>query len=449
MLNVRWILNQKKPYTAITVQIENLTSEQYDENDYSGIFDLVEVVRLQNSGPTEAARAIRKKLKYGNVHQQLRALTILDGLIQNAGPRFQRDFADEPLIERLRVAATDPVSDPAVQAKCKALFAQWTANYNGTPGLGRISTLYKQLPQRKQPETQRLSKAPKEIEAEAEDEPRRPSITTTTTAAASSSTTSGYSRYSRLERSSKAKPSKSSVSRPQKEEKESKRSFSKPFNLEKEKPQLLQSLATSSVASTNLMNALKLVNRENQRVSEDAEVVKQFETCKLLRRQILRYIVHVESEQWLGGLIHANEELVNALRTFEVLDKSVEYDSDSEEGDEWDAADAGGNSRGKQQSDDNVARSFAGLTLGKESPRSAAAANPSRYGGSAGKGKGKGKGMMMGRTDDDFDEDERDSDDDDDDDDDELQDEEEDENDPFADRNAIGTPPNEPSSWYV
>ncbi len=52
--------------------------------------DLVEVIKLQGSGPTEAARAIRKKLKYGNVHRQIRALVLLDGLIQNAGPRFQR-----------------------------------------------------------------------------------------------------------------------------------------------------------------------------------------------------------------------------------------------------------------------------------------------------------------------------------------------------------------------
>ena len=53
---------QKKPYSAITVQIERLTSEQYEADDMGGIVDLIEVVRLQTSGPTEAARAIRKKL---------------------------------------------------------------------------------------------------------------------------------------------------------------------------------------------------------------------------------------------------------------------------------------------------------------------------------------------------------------------------------------------------
>ena len=58
--------------------------------------------------------------------------------------------------------------------------------------------------------------------------------------------------------------------------------------------------------------------------------MKRFETCKQLRRQILRYIQFVETEEFLGGLIHANEELVTALMAFEVMDKSVDDDSDSE-----------------------------------------------------------------------------------------------------------------------
>lgn len=53
---------QKKPYTAVTVQIDRLTGEQYEGDDMTGIVDLIEVIRLQAEGPTEAARAIRKKL---------------------------------------------------------------------------------------------------------------------------------------------------------------------------------------------------------------------------------------------------------------------------------------------------------------------------------------------------------------------------------------------------
>lgn len=53
---------KKKPYSAITVQVDRLTSEQYEADDMSGIPDLIEVIRLQAEGPVEAARAIRKKL---------------------------------------------------------------------------------------------------------------------------------------------------------------------------------------------------------------------------------------------------------------------------------------------------------------------------------------------------------------------------------------------------
>lgn len=62
MLKTFIYTRQKKPYSAITVQIDRLTSEQYDADDMSGIVDLIEVIRLQGGGPTEAARAIRKKL---------------------------------------------------------------------------------------------------------------------------------------------------------------------------------------------------------------------------------------------------------------------------------------------------------------------------------------------------------------------------------------------------
>jgi len=52
----------QKPYSAVSVQIEHLTSEQYDVDDSSGIVDLIEAIRLQSSGPAEASRALRKKL---------------------------------------------------------------------------------------------------------------------------------------------------------------------------------------------------------------------------------------------------------------------------------------------------------------------------------------------------------------------------------------------------
>lgn len=44
-------LPQKKPYSAVTVAVENLTSEHYEEDDFSGIPDLVEAIKLQVRKP--------------------------------------------------------------------------------------------------------------------------------------------------------------------------------------------------------------------------------------------------------------------------------------------------------------------------------------------------------------------------------------------------------------
>ena len=38
--------------------------------------ELVEAINIQSTGPAEASRALRKKLKYGSVHGQKRALTV-------------------------------------------------------------------------------------------------------------------------------------------------------------------------------------------------------------------------------------------------------------------------------------------------------------------------------------------------------------------------------------
>ncbi|KAJ4299279.1 hypothetical protein N0V90_004523 [Kalmusia sp. IMI 367209] len=319
----------RKPFSAITVQIDRLTSEQYEENDIGGLPDLIEVIRIQESGPTEAARAIRKKLKYGNVHRQLRALIILDGLIQNAGSRFQKSFADEPLLERLRLLAKDEMADKEVRDKVNILFRQWAVAYKGTPGLERIATLYKELPRTRRPQPHQ-SRVVRENEAEAEREnasspPASPTIHRRNSPPShfpQASSSSGRT----VALGSAALPSSSFF----KKDKKDKKNKGKPFNLEREKGQLLETIASASVASNSLMNALQLINREVQRVSENPEVAQRFETCKLIRRQILRYIQLVESDQYIGSLLNANDELVKALMAYEIMDKSIDDDSDSD-----------------------------------------------------------------------------------------------------------------------
>lgn len=100
---------------------------------------------------------------------------------------------------------------------------------------------------------------------------------------------------------------------------------------------MTNAIANSSMASINLLNGLQLVNRENERVSENQEVLRRFQACKKLRKEILRYIQHVESDEWIGSLVNANDELVKALTAYEIMDRSVDDDSDS---DAWEHAPA-------------------------------------------------------------------------------------------------------------
>ena len=153
------------------------------------------------------------------------------------------------------------------------------------------------------------------------------------------------------------------------------------------------------------MNTMKLINREHQRVSANPDAVQGFDSCKRLRRQVLAYLQHIESGDLLGGLLHANDELVEALMAYEILDKSLEDDSDSEE----------------DPDDGEPSRALAGLSMGEakgisQSARPGFLAMPPR----AANGKG------VERKEEEEDE--------------ESGPEEEDEDDPFADRNAAGTP---------
>lgn len=219
--------------------------------------------------------------------------------------------------------------DAEVRQKVNVLFRQWAVAYKSTPGLERIVALHKELPRTKRPQPQQ-SRIVRQQDAEAAREheehsppPSPPKQRRPEPHHASSSSVASKP----VALGSSAPFSSSSIF---KRDKKDKRARGKSFNLEKEKGQLLETIASANVASTNLLNGLQLINREQERVSENPEVMRRFETCKQLRRQILRYIHLVESEQYIGGLLNANDELVKGLMAFEIMDKSIDDDSDSD-----------------------------------------------------------------------------------------------------------------------
>lgn len=352
----------------MSVQIDRLTSEQYEEDDIAGVFDLVEVIRIQASGPTEAARALRKKLKYGNPHRQLRALVLLNALIENAGSRFQRTFADEPLLERLRLLPHDQVTDATVRKKCQVLFVQWADAYKNTAGLERIANLYKELPKTHRPAQARQKVLQDTERYDSDGEPPQSSSGTRSRATSSATPVSRSSTPVTLSSTAHSSSGFSKLS------KKSKSSQGKPFNLAREKDNMTTTIAQASIASTNLLNGLQLINRETQRVSENQEVVRRFETCKNLRRKILYYIQHVESDDWIGSLVNANDELVKALTAYEITDRSIDDDSDS---DAWEHSGTSTPNPPPVHNMESNTKQLAGLKMDEEQPP----AKPPRPGG--------------------------------------------------------------------
>jgi hypothetical protein len=81
------ILEGEKPHSSITDWVDILSSDRYEEDSMDGILELVESIRIQGlDGVAEASRALRKKLKYGNVHRQIRALSVSIFCVTCAGP---------------------------------------------------------------------------------------------------------------------------------------------------------------------------------------------------------------------------------------------------------------------------------------------------------------------------------------------------------------------------
>jgi LAS seventeen-binding protein 5 len=111
----------------------------------------------------------------------------------------------------------------------------------------------------------------------------------------------------------------------------------KPINFDKERHLILQTIAASQQNATNLTNALKRLNRETQHPDDDPQIQQLYRQCRKLRKDILIYIQRTESEEWIGTLINANEELVQSLAHYEKALKPVEQDSDS---DAWSASDS-------------------------------------------------------------------------------------------------------------
>ncbi|BFZ53962.1 hypothetical protein PYCC9005_000993 [Savitreella phatthalungensis] len=343
------IFSDEHPYTAVTEYINRMTGRDYEDEDLSDLPDLIEIIKVQASGITESSRALRKKLKYGSVHEQIRALVILDALVMNAGKSYQRRFGDDMLLERLRTIATDQLTDKAVRTRLVGMFIGWNEEFKDVQGMSAVAHLKDSLPRRRKPDAQVRPPSPDEDDEAHERAPAKParrqgstdpSSLATARQSGQSSTASPTSRYKYVEPttppdersgffgSSGGKKKKSSApSTPA----NATSSGPRVLSLDKEKPAILQTIASSNQAATNLNNALKHVNRESGAWLKEPAIVKNSGECKALRKKVLYYIGSITSEEWVGTLLETNDNLVAALQVYENYRAESEVpDSDEE-----------------------------------------------------------------------------------------------------------------------
>lgn len=283
-------------------------------------------------------------------------------MVRNGGRALTPLYCDEYLLERLRLLVTEPSTPKRVKAHAQAMYAGWAEDLRGRRECERLVALHKQVPlktRKPRPQPKYLSNDPRDLEEdynddEAERDARR----------------GGYNAYSdprnqgndedsddddnsdRDQRGGQGSsssrhppPVPSSSSKPRAaalpKKKQKARQALPQINLATERPKIQRVLAESGTAATDLSNALKLINWERELSTDNRHATECFNKCRALRKAVLRYIHSIESEEFIGSLIHANDELVAALKQYDEMSRPPDYDSDSDgedsdyENDDW------------------------------------------------------------------------------------------------------------------
>ncbi|CDR48046.1 CYFA0S45e00166g1_1 [Cyberlindnera fabianii] len=301
------------PHTAVTEMVNSVVSHPDADVDIE-LPELLSVTKMQHTGPTELARAIRKKLKWGSVKEQSKALDLLNGVVANGGRKLDDLYNDSRLLDRLRLMANDPQLDLNVRKKAIAYALSWNDEFEGK---GReyagVVQLKHQLPKIKRKKKKPARDDFMDDEAyQSEDDSAPSSSTSRSHSRSTSNTTSRTTSKTAVNPNVKYRIPK--------------------IDLKKEAPKIKLLIAEASKCSTDLTNALQTVNTRRGETSEDNErATILFDKTRAVRRKILRYLQLVESEEFLGSLIHANEELVKALQKYTELGRTAGTDSDSSE----------------------------------------------------------------------------------------------------------------------
>jgi hypothetical protein len=136
--------------TAIGAKIAAATDENLLMEDWSLYMEICDMVNSYEAGPSQAVRALSRRLanSVGKSHKgTLFSLIVLETCVKNCGKPFhllvcQRDFAND-LINRV-IAPTVEVS-PAIQDKVLSLLQSWAHAFSPDPDLRGVAEVYMDL----------------------------------------------------------------------------------------------------------------------------------------------------------------------------------------------------------------------------------------------------------------------------------------------------------------
>lgn len=314
------------PHTSITDTIDRDVSTQ----DYTlevELGTLVGLIRNPNNdydnvtNQEEAARALRKKLKYGNKMQQSRSLDLLD-LFISQGIAFSALYNDDKLIDRVEGIALGNVTDSRgnkysskIVRKCAQYVFSWyeyivSSGKQSSRSYGSLITLGQRV--KRHYSNRRQTERSNFMEDRADE-----------SIYASNASPDELYRIPQID-------------------------------MRKAAPTIRLLISDGLATAIALQNAL-MVLPQNKKSTDDEEATSKFIQARALRRKVLRYLQLVTEGEFLGSLIHANDQLVTALtqydeksgRSDDVSSEDYDYDEDEDQNsdDDDDDDDFGGDSR--------------------------------------------------------------------------------------------------------
>ncbi|ABN66168.2 predicted protein [Scheffersomyces stipitis CBS 6054] len=322
----------EKPYTSISVKINQLASNKNDDIDDSielYLSDLLELIKLQpNSGAVEAARAVRKKIKYGDtVQEQLRALSILELLVLNGGKNVGPTLArDDKLIDVLKgilsgngKTGTGLSYDKEIFDQVRALAIGWKSELAELDGYKYLASLWQfysgssRNRAHSRPQSPPLSSSPRTPRSP----PPRPRV--------ASPYSESNSKKDKKDKKDKKKKKRKGIVYADEQ-------FEIPqINYKIEAPRIRTLIADCYTHTTALSNSLLTLPADIS-PHDDDKAMKEFDKCRSIRRKVLRYLQYVGAgddgnkskevlaldEEFLGSLINSNEQLVEVFKKFDL-----------------------------------------------------------------------------------------------------------------------------------